>query len=58
MSDNEAPTEANDGHDAARLWMYGSALAAGVLLILVGHTSPLEASGFVSPFLVVFEQRR
>jgi hypothetical protein len=38
--------------------MYGLALVAGVLLIVFGNTSPVEATGFVSPFLVMFEQRR
>jgi hypothetical protein len=38
--------------------MYSSALLAGVVLIIFGHTTPLEASGYVSPFLVLFEQRR
>jgi hypothetical protein len=36
--------------------MYGSALVAGVVLVLTGHATPVEASGFVSPFLVVFER--
>ncbi len=47
-----------DGPNPASPWMYGGALAAGVLLILAGDLSPVEASGFVSPFLVIFEQRR
>jgi hypothetical protein len=37
--------------------MYGCALLSGVLLVLVGHATTAEASGFVSPFLVVFEGR-
>ncbi|MFJ1873014.1 hypothetical protein [Streptomyces chartreusis] len=40
-----------------RAGMYTAALAAGVTLVLVGHTTPVEASGYVSPFLVVFESR-
>ncbi|MGW7413417.1 hypothetical protein [Streptomyces sp. NPDC054863] len=38
--------------------MYGGALAAGVCLVLSGKATPVEASGYVSPFLVVFEARR
>ena len=38
--------------------MYGGALIAGVLLILVGRVSPVDASGYVSPFLVIFEKGR
>ncbi|MER6123897.1 hypothetical protein ABT173_14800 [Streptomyces sp. NPDC001795] len=55
MADNR------DGDDKANLiirsLMYTAALGAGVALILVGHTSPLEASGYVSPFIAVFENR-
>ncbi|MEU9386718.1 hypothetical protein AB0D38_39775 [Streptomyces sp. NPDC048279] len=36
--------------------MYCSALAAGVALVLFGHVAPVEASGYVAPFLVVFER--
>ncbi|MFE5718994.1 hypothetical protein [Streptomyces erythrochromogenes] len=57
MSDGAVQVEAAEP-DPARAWMYGGALAAGVLLILVGDVTPLEASGFVSPFLVIYEQRR
>ncbi|MFE3106693.1 hypothetical protein ACFXKJ_01930 [Kitasatospora indigofera] len=39
-----------------RVAMYWGALAAGVLLILVGKVSPVEASGYVAPFLVLFER--
>ncbi|MFF7127981.1 hypothetical protein ACF07Y_28615 [Streptomyces sp. NPDC016566] len=35
--------------------MYICALAAGVVLVVWGHSTPVEASGFISPFLVVFE---
>lgn len=40
--------------------MYGTSLAASVLLVVVGHRSVLEASGLVSPFLAMLErwQRR
>lgn len=57
MSDGTVQVEAAEP-DPARAWMYGGALAAGVLLILAGDVTPLEASGFVSPFLVIYEQRR
>ncbi|MER7118438.1 hypothetical protein ACFQL8_09375 [Streptomyces goshikiensis] len=57
MSEGTVQSEAA-GHDPARVWMYGGSLMAGVLLILVGDVTPLEASGFISPFLVIFEQRR
>ncbi|MEU9208436.1 hypothetical protein AB0D27_10905 [Streptomyces sp. NPDC048415] len=35
---------------------YGGALAAGFVLIMTGHASPAEASGYVAPFLVVYEK--
>ncbi|MEU3618832.1 hypothetical protein ABZ725_41895 [Streptomyces sp. NPDC006872] len=35
--------------------MYVGALGAGVLLVISGKANPVEASGFVSPFLVIFE---
>ncbi|CAM5636079.1 hypothetical protein STENM223S_06668 [Streptomyces tendae] len=35
---------------------YGGALLAGVVLIMSGHASPAEASGYVAPFLVVYEK--
>jgi hypothetical protein len=38
-----------------RAAMYSGALMAGMFLILVGHTSPVEASGYVTPFLTIFE---
>ncbi|MEU9965412.1 hypothetical protein [Streptomyces malaysiensis] len=50
--------EVRNGHDATTARIYGLALVAGVLLIIFKNTSPVEASGFVSPFLVMFEQRR
>ena len=34
--------------------MYCAALGAGVVLVLCGHINPVEASGYVAPFLVVF----
>ncbi|MDX3242486.1 MULTISPECIES: hypothetical protein [unclassified Streptomyces] len=58
MCENNAVPEVTSGHDAAAARMYGLALVAGVLLIVFGNTSPVEATGFVSPFLVMFEQRR
>ncbi|MEJ8635997.1 hypothetical protein [Streptomyces sp. MS2.AVA.5] len=35
---------------------YAAALAAGVVLISSGQATPAEASGYVAPFLVVFER--
>ncbi|MFJ4633195.1 hypothetical protein [Streptomyces sp. NPDC088847] len=35
---------------------YGGALLAGYGLIVTGHASPAEASGYVAPFLVVYEK--
>ncbi|MEV7344206.1 hypothetical protein [Streptomyces sp. NPDC093544] len=35
--------------------MYCAALAAGVVLVVAGEATPVEASGYISPFLVVFE---
>jgi hypothetical protein len=32
--------------------MYTSTLSAGVLLVVLGRTPPLEASAFISPFLM------
>ncbi|WP_157877232.1 hypothetical protein [Streptomyces odonnellii] len=58
MSDSGTTAEGNHGTDPAIIYMYSSALLAGVVLIIFGHTTPLEASGYVSPFLVLFEQRR
>ncbi|MFJ4189478.1 hypothetical protein [Kitasatospora sp. NPDC089509] len=51
-------TAAGPGDSPVRAGVYGAALAAGVLLVIVGHTTPVEASGFVTPFLVFFERRR
>lgn len=36
--------------------MYCAALGAGVMLVLFGHASPVEATGYVAPFLVIFER--
>ncbi|MGR3875613.1 MULTISPECIES: hypothetical protein [unclassified Streptomyces] len=36
-------------------FMYCAALTAAVILVVIGHSTPVEASGVVSPFLVVFE---
>ncbi len=38
--------------------MYCAALAAGVVLVVAGRATPVEASGYVSPFLVIFEGAR
>ncbi|MGY0070217.1 hypothetical protein ACWZEH_26210 [Streptomyces sp. QTS137] len=36
--------------------IYVSALLAGAALIVSGHASPTEASGYVAPFLVIYER--
>ncbi|MEV6947828.1 hypothetical protein AB0N07_38950 [Streptomyces sp. NPDC051172] len=36
--------------------MYCAALAAGVVVIVAGRATPVEASGYISPFLVIFER--
>ncbi len=54
----EPPDPSGPRESAAGAWMYGAALAAGVLLIIAGHTTAVAASGYVTPFLVVFERRR
>ncbi|MEV0734946.1 hypothetical protein AB0I51_03055 [Streptomyces sp. NPDC050549] len=36
-------------------FMYCAALIAGVVLVVAGRATPVEASGYVSPFLVIFE---
>ncbi|ATL27460.1 hypothetical protein KY5_2442c [Streptomyces formicae] len=38
--------------------MYCAALAAGVVLVVTGGATPVEASGYVSPFLLIFEGAR
>ncbi|MFC9849870.1 hypothetical protein [Streptomyces prasinus] len=58
MCENNAVPEVSNGHDATAARIYGLALVTGALLIIFANTSPIEASGFVSPFLVMFEQRR
>ncbi len=35
---------------------YISALMAGVALVIAGRATPAEASGYVAPFLVVYER--
>jgi len=35
--------------------VYCAVLIAGVVLIISGRANPVEASGFTSPFLVIFE---
>lgn len=46
--------------DGPNRWMdalaYGGSLTAGMVLIMTGHASPAEASGYVAPFLVVYEK--
>jgi hypothetical protein len=36
--------------------MYAGVLAAGVVLVLAGKTTPSEASVFVSPFLMFLQK--
>ncbi|MFD7549215.1 hypothetical protein ACFV0R_01815 [Streptomyces sp. NPDC059578] len=36
----------------ARAAMFGSALSAGVVLVLAGGATPVEASAYVAPFLM------
>lgn len=36
--------------------VYISALASGVVLICGGRATPAESSGFVAPFLVLYER--
>lgn len=36
--------------------VYVGALAAGVILIISKAASPTEASGYVSPFLLIYEK--
>ncbi|MYT28371.1 MULTISPECIES: hypothetical protein [unclassified Streptomyces] len=43
---------------ASQALMYCAALAAGVVLVVAGRATPVEASGYVSPFLVIFEGAR
>ncbi|WP_217555142.1 hypothetical protein [Streptomyces sp. GbtcB6] len=35
--------------------MYICALVAGVTLVVTGSATPTEATGFIAPFLVIFE---
>lgn len=35
---------------------YVTALLAGAALIVTGHATPAEASGYVAPFLVIYER--
>ena len=54
------PTTPDGKHRGAtlafRLIMYGLALSTGLALVLVGHVPTPEASWFLAPFLVVFEE--
>jgi hypothetical protein len=50
----QTPTGARHS-EVVRAVMYGSALSAGVFLVLFGKATAVEASGYVSPFLVIFE---
>jgi len=36
--------------------MFGMALTAGLLLVLLGHQPVSGASAFIAPFLVIFER--
>ena len=63
MPDNEnearpprAPGTPSSRSPIARTVMYCTALLAGVALVITGHATPVEASGYVSPFLVVFQE--
>ncbi|WP_406050895.1 hypothetical protein OG280_26100 [Streptomyces virginiae] len=58
MCDNNAVPEVSKRQDLVAASVYGLALLSGVMLITFGDTNPVEAAGFVSPFLVMFEQRR
>ncbi|MFI9149503.1 hypothetical protein [Streptomyces sp. NPDC053367] len=58
MCEKPATPELGNGHDPTAARIYGLALLAGVALVVFGDTSSVEAAGFVSPFLVMFEQRR
>ncbi|MFF7613547.1 hypothetical protein [Streptomyces lavendulae] len=58
MCDTNAAPQPGNGHDPVAVRVYGLALLSGMLLIICGNTTPVEAAGFVSPFLVLFEQRR
>ncbi|MFI1763076.1 hypothetical protein ACH41H_13635 [Streptomyces sp. NPDC020800] len=40
---------------ALSAFVYCAVLIAGVVLIVTGRANPVEASGFTSPFLVIFE---
>ncbi|MEU3613136.1 hypothetical protein ABZ725_12625 [Streptomyces sp. NPDC006872] len=54
--DEEQQTPRRAQHsEVLRAVMYGGALSAGVFLVLFGKATAVEASGYVSPFLVVFE---
>jgi len=55
-NDDEQQSPKKTGHsEVIRAVMYGGALSAGVCLVLFGKSTAVEASGYVSPFLVVFE---
>ncbi|MGW2985265.1 hypothetical protein [Streptomyces goshikiensis] len=58
MCDNNAVPEIGKIQDLVAARVYGLALLSGAMLIIFGDTNPVEAAGFVSPFLVMFEQRR
>ncbi|MGW0628418.1 hypothetical protein [Streptomyces sp. NPDC002758] len=50
------PPKRSPHSEVVRAVMYGGALSAGVFLVLFGKTTAVEASGYVSPFLVIFER--
>ncbi|MFF0741552.1 hypothetical protein ACFYVL_14245 [Streptomyces sp. NPDC004111] len=52
------PELCNHHDDPGRPWVYVGALVAGVALVVVGDSTPVEACTFLTPLLAVFEQRR
>lgn len=49
------PSESQRPSQVINALMYCAALIAGVVLVVAGHATSVEASGYVSPFLVIFE---
>jgi hypothetical protein len=49
------PSREASRSEVVRAVMYGGALSAGVFLVVFGKATAVEASGYVSPFLVIFE---
>ncbi|TJZ99143.1 hypothetical protein FCI23_46915 [Actinacidiphila oryziradicis] len=52
-----ADPNADGSRATLRPVVYISALATGLALVIWGHATPVEASGYVTPFLVIFERR-